>query len=111
MTFEEVYKFLCEKYEIARFDYVDKRIRLKDSIRIETYDLFELIEGLKETYAPKIKMTLEQRDKLMKFIYEDEYFEDFWYRCGRGRELYKEFSEEELMMAWLRPELIEVTDD
>ena len=56
MTFEEVYKFLYEKYEIVSFDYVDKRIKVKDSTTIITYDLFELIEGLRETYAPKIKM-------------------------------------------------------
>ena len=55
------------------------------------------IERLQETYAPKIKMTFEQKSKLMIFIYE--------------RELYKEFSKKELMQAWLHPELIEVSDD
>ena len=69
------------------------------------------IEQLQETYAPKIKMTLEQRDKLMIFIHEDENFEDFWYCYGYGRKLYKEFTENELMQAWLHPELIEVSDD
>ena len=49
MTFKEVYKFLYKKHEIARFDYVDKRIKVKDSIIISTYDLFELIEGLRAT--------------------------------------------------------------
>lgn len=111
MTFEEVCKFLYEKYEIVSFDYIDKTIKVKDSTTIITSDLFELIEGLRETYAPKIKMTLEQRDKLMIFVYEDKYFEDFWYLYGRGGELYKEFLEEELMRAWLHPELIEVSDD
>ena len=46
MTFEEVYKFLYEKYEIVSFDYVDKRIKVKDSTTIITYDLFELIDYL-----------------------------------------------------------------
>ena len=69
------------------------------------------IEQLQETYAPKIKMTLEQRDKLMIYIYEDENFEDFWYCYGYGRKLYKEFTENELMQAWLHPELIEVSYD
>ena len=108
MTFEEVYKTLYEKYEIVSFDYVDKRIKVKDSTTIITYDLFELIDGLKETYAPKIKMTIEQKNKFMIFISEDEEFEDFWYCYGYGRKLYKEFSENELMRAWLHPELIEV---
>ena len=111
MTFEEVYKILYEKHEIVSFDYSDKTIKAKDSITISTFDLFDLIEGLKETYAPKIKMTLEQRDKLMIYIYEDENFEDFWYCYGRGCKLYKEFTEEELMSAWLHPELIEVSDE
>ena len=69
------------------------------------------IEQLQEIYAPKIKMTLEQRDKLMIYIYEDENFEDFWYCYGYGRKLYKEFTENELMQAWLHPELIEVSYD
>ena len=97
MTFEEVYKILYEKHEIVSFDYIDKTIKAKDSITISTFDLFELIEGLKETYAPKIKMTFEQKSKLMIFIYEGE--------------LYKEFSKKELMLAWSHPELIEVSDD
>ena len=70
-----------------------------------------MISTLKETYAQKIKMTIEQRNKFMIFISEGEEFEDFWYCYGYGRKLYKEFSEKELMRAWLHPELIEVSDD
>ena len=70
-----------------------------------------ILNELQETYAPKIKMTLEQRDKLMLFIYEDENFEDFWFCLGSGDSLYKnKISEEDLMRAWLHPELIEVTE-
>ena len=111
MTFEEIYKILYGKHKVARWDDVDKKLKVRDITTISTWELFALIDGLKETYAPKIKMTLEQRDKLMIFIHEDENFEDFWYCYGRGCKLYKEFSEEELMQAWLHPELIEVTDD
>ena len=110
MTFEEVYKILYKKYKVARWDDVDKKLKVRDVTTISTWELFALIDGLKETYAPKIKMTLDQRDKLMLFIYEDENFEDFWYCYGRGCKLYKEFTEEELMHAWLHPELIEVVD-
>ena len=76
--------------------------------------MVDILRELEETYAPKIKMTLEQRDKLMLFIYEDDDFEDFWFYFGKfsyGIGLYKEFSESELMHAWLHPELIEVSDD
>ncbi|CAM3169943.1 hypothetical protein HZR21_08585 [Lactococcus laudensis] len=112
MTFEEVYKTLYKKYEIVSFDYSDKTIKAKDSITIRTYDLFDLIEGLKETYAPKIKMTFEQKDELMQFLGESDFgFENFWICLGSGANLYNEFTENELMRAWLHPELIEVTDD
>ena len=110
MTFEEVYKILYKKYEIVRFDYIDKTIKAKDSITIDTFDLFDLIEGLKETYAPKIKMTFEQKDELMNFIDEDDDFETFWFCLGSGSSDYKEFTEKELMRAWLHPELIEVEE-
>ena len=115
MTFEEVYKFLYEKYEIVSFDYVDKRIKVKDSTTIITYDLFELIDGLKETYAPKIKMP--QKIMLvfmeMKFNYQVD-FEFFWKLmgdCVATDYLRENYKEEEIMMAWLYPELIEVTND
>ena len=115
MTFEEVYKFLYEKYEIVSFDYVDKRIKVKDSTTIITYDLFELIEGLRETYAPKIKMP--QKIVLvfmeMKFNYQVD-FEFFWKLmgdCVATDYLRENYKEEEIMMAWLYPELIEVTND
>ncbi len=115
MTFEEVYKFLYKKYEIARLDYSDKTIKVKDSITISTYDLFDLIEGLKETYAPKIKMP--QKIMLvfmeMKFNYQVD-FEFFWKLmgdCVATDYLRENYKEEELMQAWLHPELIEVSDD
>lgn len=111
MTFEEVYKILYKKYKIVSFDYSDKTIKTKDSIAISTYDLFELIEGLKEAYAPKIKMTFEQKDELMQFLDESDFgFENFWFCLGSGSSLYKEFSENDLMQAWLHPELIEVSE-
>ena len=111
MTFEEVYKTLYKKYEIVRFDYSDKKIKAKDSITISTFDLFDLIEGLKETYAPKIKMTFEQKDGLMQFLDESDFgFKTFWICFGSGSSLYKDFTENELMYAWLHPELIEVEE-
>ena len=75
-------------------------------------DLEEIIEELQETYAPKIEMTSKQKEEFMEFVDSpDNNFENFWFCLGSGASLYKEFSEKELMQAWLRPELIEVTDD
>ena len=70
------------------------------------------IEQLQETYAPRIKMTFEQKDELMQFLGESDFgFEDFWICLGSGANIYNEFTENELMRAWLHPELIEVSDD
>ena len=70
---------------------------------------FDIVCKLQATYAPKIKMTSEQKDNIMLSI-DDDYFEDFWYCYGYGKELFKEFTENELMRAWLHPELIEVVE-
>ena len=113
MTFEEVYKILYEKHKVARWDDVDKEIKVRDVTTISTWELFALIDGLKETYAPKIKMTSEQKEQFMAFVDSpDDKFENFWFCLGSGDSLYKnKISEDDLMRAWLHPELIEVTDD
>lgn len=78
-------------------------------------DLEEIIEELQETYAPKIKMP--QKIMLvfmeMKFNYQVD-FEFFWKLmgdCVATDYLRENYKEEEIMIAWLHPELIEVTDD
>lgn len=75
-------------------------------------DLEEIIEELQETYAPKIKMTSEQKEEFMAFVNSpDNNFENFWFCLGSGDSLYKnKISEEDLMRAWLHPELIEVEE-
>ena len=71
-----------------------------------------IINKLQETYAPRIKMTFEQKDELMQFLGESDFgFEDFWICLGSGANIYNEFTENELMRAWLHPELIEVSYD
>ena len=72
-----------------------------------------IINKLQETYAPKIKMTSEQKEEFMAFVeHPDDNFENFWFCLGSGDSLFKnKISEEDLMRAWLHPELIEVSDD
>ena len=106
MTFEEAIEIIEDECRVEAEDGFSTKER-----DLDTFLALSIIKNLQETYAPKIKMTLEQRDKLMIYIYEDENFEDFWYCYGRGCKLYKEFTEEELMSAWLHPELIEVSDE
>ena len=117
MTFEEAIELLDNVEEAETRDFTDQFGRIDvDSLEIENYRLWakevhKVISTLQETYAPKIKMTLEQRDKLMIYIYEDENFEDFWFCLGSGDSLYKnKISEDDLMRAWLHPELIEVVE-
>ena len=113
MTFEEVYKILYKKHKVARWDDVDKKLKVRDVTTISTWELFALIDGLKETYAPKIKMTSEQKEQFMEFVDSpDDKFENFWFCLGSGDSLYKnKINEDDLMRAWLHPELIEVSDD
>ena len=110
MTFEEVYKILYKKHKVARWDDVDKKLKVRDVTTISTWELFALIDGLKETYAPKIKMTSEQKEQFMEFVDSpDDKFENFWFCLGSGDSLFKnKISEDDLMRAWLHPELIEV---
>ena len=97
MTFEEAMKLVVEKPTVYWGTY-----------RVET-----LVNDLQETYAPKIKMTSEQKEEFMAFVNSpDDKFENFWFCLGSGDSLYKnKISEEDLMRAWLHPELIEVEDD
>ena len=95
MTFEEALKLVEEKA----------------SVYWGTYRVENLVNDLQETYAPKIKMTFEQKDELMQFLDESDFgFENFWFCLGSGSNLYIEFTENELMRAWLHPELIEVKE-
>ena len=97
MTFEEALKLVEEKA----------------SVYWGTYRVENLVNDLQETYAPKIKMTFEQKEEFMAFVeHPDDKFENFWFCLGSGDSLYKnKISEDDLMSAWLHPELIEVTDD
>lgn len=73
---------------------------------------FDIVCKLQETYAPKIKMTFEQKDELMEFVENPhDNFENFWFCLGSGSALYREFTENELMQAWLHQELIEVENE
>ena len=79
----------------------------------EAIEVSKVISTLKENYAPKIKMTSEQKEEFMAFVNSpDDNFENFWFCLGSGDSLFKnKISEEDLMRAWLHPELIEVSDD
>ena len=90
----------------------EEAIEIIEEVDGEVGAIGYIINKLQETYAPKIKMTFEQKDELLQFLGESDFgFENFWICLGSGANLYNEFTENELMQAWLHPELIEVIDD
>ena len=110
MTFEEIYKILYKKYKVARWDDVDKELKVRDITTISTRELFDLIDGLKETYAPKIKMTKRESDMIKRLKRVPQ--------TGVGVVDYSRpepkvllSNESNLVNAWLHPELIEVSDE
>ena len=104
MTFEEAIELIEDECRVETEDGFSTKE--KD---LDTFLALSIIKNLQETYAPKIKMTFEQKDGLMQFLDESDFgFKTFWICFGSGYSLYKEFSEKELMQAWLQPELIEV---
>ena len=110
MTFEEAVKELNKLFE---FPDVPEHIANDYDYEFvgSQCDVIEIIEKLQVTYASKIKMTFEQKDELMQFLDEIDFgFETFWFCLGSGSNLYIDFSENELMQAWLHQELIEVEE-
>ena len=108
MTFEEAIKKIEDECRVEAEDGFSTKER-----DLDTFLALSIIKNSKETYAPKIKMTFEQKDEFMAFVDSpDDKFENFWFCLGSGDSLYKnKISEDDLMRAWLHPELIEVSDD
>ena len=118
MTFEEKKIFISwlekNKYKYGTmFDsVVDELINI---LVTEQHSVFDILNKMQETYVPKIKMP--QKIMLvfmeMKFNYQVD-FEFFWKLmgdCVATDYLRENYKEEEIMMAWLHPELIEVSYD
>ena len=110
MTFEEVYKILYKKHKVARWDDVDKELKVRDVTTINTLELFALIDGLKETYAPKIKMTKKEADMLKSLKRTPQIGVGIVDYSGREPKVLLS-NESYFVDAWLHPELIEVSDD
>ena len=108
MKFEEAIELIEDECRVEAEDGFSTKE--KD---LDTFLALSIIKNLQETYAPKIKMTSEQKEQFMTFVDSpDDKFENFWFCLGSGDSLYKnKISEDDLMRAWLHPELIEVSDD
>lgn len=93
----------------------EEAIEIIEEVDGEVGAIGYIIKKLQETYAPKIKMP--QKIMLvfmeMKFNYQVD-FEFFWKLmgdCVATDYLRENYKEEEIMLAWLHPELIGVSDD
>ena len=108
MKFEEAIEIIEDECRVEAEDGFSTKER-----DLDTFLALSIIKNLQETYAPKIKMTFEQKEEFMAFVNSpDNNFENFWFCLGSGDSLYKnKISEDDLMRAWLHPELIEVSDD
>ena len=114
MTFEEAIEIIEDECRVETEDGFSTKE--KD---LDTFLALSIIKNLQETYAPKIKMTFEQKEEFMLFKEDEDIqlalnsfnlFEKFWFCMGSGDSLYKNLSENQLMTAWLHPELIEVVE-
>ena len=115
MTFEEL-KSLIDKFQgeagYATGGNFDALVYSGLDVHIMLYEISDSLENIEATYASKIKMTSEQKEQFMAFVNSpDDNFENFWFCLGSGDSLYKnKISEDDLMRAWLHPELIEVEE-
>ena len=108
MKFEEAIEIIEDECRVEAEDGFSTKER-----DLDTFLALSIIKNLQETYAPKIKMTSEQKEQFMAFVNSpDDNFENFWFCLGSGDSLFKnKISEDDLMRAWLHPELIEVSYD
>ena len=109
MTFDEAIKYAKENSFVEEM--------LSDVVELE--DVIEILEKLKKEYAPTVEMTKTEKNNILSskkyglsFInfYADVMHQSTAIKFGvqTNPELYKSFSEEKLMQAWLHPETIKI---
>lgn len=105
----------------------DEQIKKYKDLSYEAYglyaiydnkDIYELLEELKQVYAPTVEMTKEQHDYILPLIKEGKElgatFTEFW-EVYEFTEPLKTFdmkfnNQEQAMQVWLHPETIKVVD-
>ena len=105
MTFEEAIKIIEDECRVEAEDGFSTKER-----DLDTFLALSIIKNLKETYAPKIKMTKKESDMLKRLKRVPQ--------TGVGIVDYNRrepkvllSNESKFVDAWLHPELIEVSDD
>ena len=88
--------------------YLDKLIDFENDRKLSTIETIEIIEDLKETYAPKIKMTKKEAD-MLKSLKRTTQIDVGIVDYNRPEPKVLLSNESYFVDAWLHPELIEVS--
>lgn len=113
MTFDEAL------YKLAMLsEFVGVSSNYPDGLIIKMTEAQDIILELRDTYMPMIEMTQDEKKLFDKYLSSDLDlpFAELLHQMNvingyRQRGLFLELSEEDLMTAWLHPELIEVSED
>lgn len=104
----------------------DEQIKKYKDLSYDSYgpaydnkDIYELLDDLREEYAPTIEMTKEQHDYILPLIQQGKElganFTEFWevYKfIGASKKIDQTFvNQEQAMQVWLHPETIKVVDE
>jgi len=75
---------------------------------LKNYGIISMVEDLKDNYATDVKMSKAQYRNFMAWKNGSTNFKDLInrFRFGLGQ-----LSEEQLMQAWLHPEIIKIVDE
>ncbi|MGB4824390.1 MAG: hypothetical protein WBP82_05705 [Leuconostoc mesenteroides] len=86
---------------------------------VDKYTVIDILENLREEYAPAMFMTKSDKDMLLKYR-KDGYFLNFISYVHflksetfgvPATDNFKNLSDDDLMKAWLHPETIKVIDE
>lgn len=116
MTFDEA----IEKLEqLANFEVGKTTGNIRRDFKLELGDVRDLLTELREEYAPTVEMTKVGKNYLLYYL-ENSSFGSFisdinLVRSGtigvEPTDYFEDLSDEDLMQAWLHPELIKVVDE
>ncbi|QVV90840.1 hypothetical protein [Weissella tructae] len=96
------------------FDLFEELMTKSKNVILPAVTLFNALNKLRETYAKPVEMTQAQYDQFMVFR-EISWFSVFMHKQGAQEvpafsEFISKEREQELMRAWLHPELIKVVE-
>jgi len=88
---------------------------------IQTFSVLDMIDELRQEYAPTVEMTKEDKKTLLYYLENSTFFslierkhafiEVEMLGITSGSNEFLDLSDEDLMQAWLHPETVKVLDD